>query len=181
MGSLGLPEIAFILVLALLIFGPKKLPEIGRTLGKGVSEFRRATDELKRSINTELALDETPTPPVLRTRRLEEPVEPMAAATAAAPAMPVTEAALPPSTPAERHEVLAAPYEAPAQTHARTDMTSFPPPVHPAAHAAHAEMPVAAEVTDPAVAAPPANAADLAGAAPAAPAVPASPELPEPR
>ena len=78
MGSLGLPEIAFILVLALLIFGPKKLPEIGRTLGKGVSEFRRATDELKRSINTELALDETPTPPVLRTRRLEEPVEPVA-------------------------------------------------------------------------------------------------------
>jgi sec-independent protein translocase protein TatA len=160
MGSLGLPEIAFILVLALLIFGPKKLPEIGRTLGKGVSEFRRATDELKRSINTELALDETPSPPVLRTRRLEEPVEPVAMAAAA------TEAALPLSTPEERHEVLAAPYEAPAQTQARTDMTSFPPPVH---SVAQGELPVAAEI------------ADLAGAAPAAPAVPASPELPEPR
>src|SRR5436305_7680619 len=113
MGSLGLPEIIFIFLVALLIFGPKKLPELGRTLGKGVSEFRRATDELKRSINTELALDETPTPPVLRTRRLEEPVEPIAAASAAAPAMPampamVAEAALPPSahaTPAERHKV----------------------------------------------------------------------------
>src|SRR3978361_793229 len=111
MGSLGLPEIAFILVLALLIFGPKKLPEIGRTLGKGVSAFRRATDELKRSINTELALDETPTPQALRTRRLDAPVEPMATAIA-------TEAALPLSTPAERHEVLATPYEAPAQTQA---------------------------------------------------------------
>jgi TatA/E family protein of Tat protein translocase len=73
MGSLGLPEIAFIFVIALLIFGPKKLPELGRTLGRGMAEFRRATDELKRSINTELALDETPGPPALRTRRLEDP------------------------------------------------------------------------------------------------------------
>ncbi|HSS78845.1 MAG TPA: twin-arginine translocase TatA/TatE family subunit [Thermoanaerobaculia bacterium] len=71
MGSLGLPEIAFILVLALLIFGPKKLPEIGRTLGKGMAEFRKATNELKRSVNTELALDETPGPATLRPRRLE--------------------------------------------------------------------------------------------------------------
>ncbi|HEY3567469.1 MAG TPA: twin-arginine translocase TatA/TatE family subunit [Thermoanaerobaculia bacterium] len=76
MGSLGLPEIAFIVLIALLIFGPKKLPEIGRTLGRGMAEFRRATDELKRSINTELALDESPVPPVLRTRRIEDPVEP---------------------------------------------------------------------------------------------------------
>ena len=62
MGSLGLPEIAFIVIVALLIFGPKRLPEIGRTLGRGMAEFRRATDELKRSINTELALDESPVP-----------------------------------------------------------------------------------------------------------------------
>jgi TatA/E family protein of Tat protein translocase len=75
MGSLGLPEIIFIFLVALLIFGPKKLPELGRTIGRGVAEFRRATDELKRSINTELALDESPVPPVLRTRRLEDPVE----------------------------------------------------------------------------------------------------------
>ncbi|MFY9822939.1 MAG: twin-arginine translocase TatA/TatE family subunit [Thermoanaerobaculia bacterium] len=71
MGSLGLPEIGFILVLALLIFGPKKLPEIGRTLGKGMAEFRKATNELKRSVNTELALSEVPGPPELRPRRLE--------------------------------------------------------------------------------------------------------------
>ncbi len=189
MGSLGLPEIAFILVLALLIFGPKKLPEIGRTLGKGVSEFRRATDELKRSINTELALDETPTPPVLRTRRLEEPVEPVAVAAVAAPAVPAVEAALPPPPPAERYEVpvapAAAPYEAPAQTQARTGMTSFPPPVHavPGAMAGEAEaaVPPAAEITEPAVAAESANAAELTGAAPAGPALQPSPELPEPR
>lgn len=75
MGSLGLPEIAFIFIIALLIFGPKKLPELGRTLGRGMAEFRRATDELKRSINTELALEENPAPAVLRTRRLEDPAE----------------------------------------------------------------------------------------------------------
>lgn len=59
-GSLGFPEMLFILVLALLIFGPKRLPELGRTLGRGLSEFRKASNELKRSINVELALDEEP-------------------------------------------------------------------------------------------------------------------------
>ncbi|HYG62931.1 MAG TPA: twin-arginine translocase TatA/TatE family subunit [Thermoanaerobaculia bacterium] len=62
-GPLGVPELIFILVLALLIFGPKRLPEIGRTLGKGMSEFRKASNDLKRTINTELALEETPAPP----------------------------------------------------------------------------------------------------------------------
>jgi len=62
--GLGVPELLFILVLALLIFGPKRLPEIGRTLGRGMSEFRKASNELKRTINVELALDEQPEPPV---------------------------------------------------------------------------------------------------------------------
>lgn len=57
-GSLGLPEILLIMVLALLIFGPKRLPEMGRTIGKGLSEFRKASADFKRTINTELALDE---------------------------------------------------------------------------------------------------------------------------
>ena len=92
MGSLGLPEIAFIVIIALLIFGPKKLPEIGRTLGRGMAEFRRATDELKRSINTELALDESPVPPVLRTRRIEDPSEPAVIASIPGEAPQMTEA-----------------------------------------------------------------------------------------
>jgi TatA/E family protein of Tat protein translocase len=62
-GSLGLPEILFILVLALLLFGPRKLPEIGRTIGKGLSEFRRATNDLKRSIESEIELEEPPRRP----------------------------------------------------------------------------------------------------------------------
>jgi TatA/E family protein of Tat protein translocase len=62
-GPLGLPELVFILVLALLIFGPKRLPEIGRTVGKAMGEFRRASSELKRTLNTEIALDEEPAKP----------------------------------------------------------------------------------------------------------------------
>ncbi len=94
MGSLGLPEIAFILVLALLIFGPKKLPEIGRTLGKGMAEFRKATNELKRSVNTELALEEVPGPPQLRPRRLEmdAPDSPQSAMELPVDPPPLTEA-----------------------------------------------------------------------------------------
>ena len=57
-GSLGLPEILVILVVALLVFGPRRLPEIGRTIGKALGEFRRATTDLKRSIDTEVTLEE---------------------------------------------------------------------------------------------------------------------------
>ena len=104
MGSLGLPEIAFIVIIALLIFGPKRLPEIGRTLGRGMAEFRRATDELKRTVNTELALDESPLPPVLRTRRIEDPVEPAAIVPIPGEAPQMTEprtAGFPAAEPAE--------------------------------------------------------------------------------
>ncbi len=54
MGNIGMPELIFILVLALLIFGPKKLPEIGKQLGKGLGEFKRASNDLKRSIEEEI-------------------------------------------------------------------------------------------------------------------------------
>lgn len=57
-GSLGVWEIALIVVLALLLFGPRKLPEIGRTIGKGLAEFKKASNELKRSIETEIEEEE---------------------------------------------------------------------------------------------------------------------------
>ena len=57
-GSLGVWEIALILVVALLLFGPRKLPEIGRTLGKGLAEFKKASNELRRSIETEVDAEE---------------------------------------------------------------------------------------------------------------------------
>jgi TatA/E family protein of Tat protein translocase len=49
MGQLGFQEIVMIFIVALLVFGPKKLPELGKSLGKGIREFRKATDELKSS------------------------------------------------------------------------------------------------------------------------------------
>jgi len=54
MGPIGIQELILILVIALVIFGPKKLPELGRSLGKSLAEFRRATNEMKRSIEKEL-------------------------------------------------------------------------------------------------------------------------------
>lgn len=57
-GSLGGGEILLVLILALLLFGPRKLPQIGKTLGKAVGEFRNATNELRRGIEREVHLEE---------------------------------------------------------------------------------------------------------------------------
>ena len=54
MGPLGWQETVFIFILALLLFGPKKLPELGRTLGKAMTEFRRASAELKSTFDREM-------------------------------------------------------------------------------------------------------------------------------
>jgi sec-independent protein translocase protein TatA len=54
MGPLGIPETIFIFVLALLMFGPKKLPELGKTLGKAMAEFKRASSELKETFEREM-------------------------------------------------------------------------------------------------------------------------------
>jgi TatA/E family protein of Tat protein translocase len=53
-GPLGIQETIFIFVFALLIFGPKKLPELGRTIGKAMTEFRRASSELKATFDREM-------------------------------------------------------------------------------------------------------------------------------
>jgi sec-independent protein translocase protein TatA len=57
MGSLGMQEIIVIFVLALIIFGPRKLPELGKTLGKGLAEFKKASNELKQTWEDEVRLD----------------------------------------------------------------------------------------------------------------------------
>jgi len=54
MGPIGYPEMVFIFVLALLLFGPKKLPELGRTIGKAWTEFNRAKTELKATFDREM-------------------------------------------------------------------------------------------------------------------------------
>jgi sec-independent protein translocase protein TatA len=57
MGSLGMQEIIVIFVLALIVFGPRKLPELGKSLGKGLAEFKKASNELKQTWEDEVRLD----------------------------------------------------------------------------------------------------------------------------
>jgi sec-independent protein translocase protein TatA len=79
MPSIGFGEIIVILLVALIVFGPKKLPEIGRTLGKSMREFRRATSNLKREFE-ESVDDEPPTVPSPHARRQQANGDPPAAA-----------------------------------------------------------------------------------------------------
>ena len=57
MGSLGWQEIIVIFIIALIVFGPRKLPELGKSLGKGLAEFKRASNELKQTWEDEVRLD----------------------------------------------------------------------------------------------------------------------------
>jgi TatA/E family protein of Tat protein translocase len=69
-GSIGMPELIIIFTVALLVFGPRKLPELGRSLGKSLQEFKRASNELKHTLDEEISLEEkrtpAPTPAVLQ-------------------------------------------------------------------------------------------------------------------
>ena len=58
-GKLGMPELILILAIALIVFGPRKLPEIGRSIGKGIREFRQATTEMQKTINLDEEIEET--------------------------------------------------------------------------------------------------------------------------
>jgi TatA/E family protein of Tat protein translocase len=57
MGSLGWQEIIIIFIIALIVFGPRKLPELGKTIGKGLAEFKKASNELKQTWEDEVRLD----------------------------------------------------------------------------------------------------------------------------
>ena len=82
-GSLGMPELIVIFVIALIVFGPRKLPELGRSLGRGIAEFKKATNELQSTLETEVRLDEQRT--ALEASRKSE-AAPAPAAHADAPA-----------------------------------------------------------------------------------------------
>ena len=60
-GSIGMPELIIIFVIALIIFGPRKLPELGRSLGKSLAEFKKASNELSSTLEEEIRIEEQQT------------------------------------------------------------------------------------------------------------------------
>lgn len=86
-GSLGFPELLVIFVIALIVFGPRKLPELGRSLGKSIAEFKRASNELRSTLDDEI--------------RAEERKTAIASAALPAPAAPADPASIPLTTEPE--------------------------------------------------------------------------------
>jgi sec-independent protein translocase protein TatA len=79
-GSIGMPELIIIFVIALIIFGPRKLPELGRSLGKSLAEFKKASNELRNTLEEEIRIEEQ-----------KEVATKQAATAAPTPAAPVAE------------------------------------------------------------------------------------------
>jgi Tat protein translocase TatB subunit len=142
-GSLGGPELFLILVVALIVFGPRKLPEIGKSLGKMMAEFRKASNDFRRTIEEEVEADklreatrlETPiaTTPVESTPVTPTPVTEAAPAAAdATEAAPAVGSASPPgpAEPPRVEPVTAPPTHDPLLTVSREALSS-PEPVEP--------------------------------------------------
>jgi sec-independent protein translocase protein TatA len=75
LGSLGMPELIVIFIIALIVFGPRKLPELGRSLGRGIAEFKKATNDLQSSLEKEIGHEEQrAAPPAASSAHLEDTV-----------------------------------------------------------------------------------------------------------
>ncbi len=82
--NIGPPELLLVLAIALIVVGPTKLPELARTIGRGLSEFRKVQDEVKDMVKLDLSMDPvtTPTPPAPTPHRTPRPASPAPEASA---------------------------------------------------------------------------------------------------
>jgi len=95
-GTLGGPELFLILLIALIVFGPRKLPEIGKSMGKMMAEFRKASNEFRQTIENEVEAEKIRDATRIEMPRLDaEPI-----ATSPATATPASEASPAPAEPA---------------------------------------------------------------------------------
>ena len=131
-GTLGGPEVILILVVALIVFGPRRLPEIGKSMGKMLAEFRKASNDFKRTIDDELEAEK------VREAQAQLP---------AAHPEPPAEATPPESTPVVRAAIETAPvvvsppepWRPPYEPPPWSSGTAEAPPGEPAAGSTAAE------------------------------------------
>ena len=120
--SLGSTELLFILVVALIFFGPRKLPQLARSMGKGLAEFRKASDDFKRTWEREVALETTLLEDTTMLEAEHQPTyEPVATSTPPVVETPDQELVVARETPVETTPewvapTPATPVEVPAQT-----------------------------------------------------------------
>jgi sec-independent protein translocase protein TatA len=98
MGNIGMPEMLVILVIALIFFGPRKLPELGRSLGKSLNEFKKASNDLRSTLEDEIRVEEQ------KEQRAKAEADRAAAPAAAIPAT-VVSTEPPPAPTAEAQHV----------------------------------------------------------------------------
>lgn len=115
-GTLGGPELFLILVVALIVFGPRKLPEIGKSMGKMMAEFRKASQDFQRTIEEEVEAEK-----LREATRIDPPAWSSASTSPTPVALPPASTDVAPSPPAASVE---APPEAPPETPPET----APPP-----------------------------------------------------